>query len=182
MKIVALAYNYKGYEKRPILFMKDGIIGDMQPIVIPKLHTWAEPELGFRMGADGQIQNYVLANDITTQMKDQDCHLAMSKCRDTYLPMMDIPTPVDSNNVTLRASINGSIAVKGHTASRVLSGWGAIGFIERFMKLYPGDIVLTGCPPHIKAPLKNGDVLVTEAWEKDALLGRLTNPIIGRRT
>ncbi len=179
MRIVGLAYNYKGYEEKPIWFFKGTPSKDGEPIRIPeRLHTWPEPELGFRIGSDG-VGSYVLANDVTTQILDRDCHLAMSKARDTYCPLVDIPMLFDPANVTLKAFINDDEVVSGHTASRVHMEGGAVGFIEYFVRLFPGDVVLTGCPPHTKERLNPGDVVRCEAWEKELLLARMENPVLG---
>jgi len=177
MKIVGLAYNYKGYEEKPIWFLKGNRTRDGSVIKVPvDLHTWAEPELGFVMGPNG-IRGFVLANDITTQVLDRDCHLPMSKARDTYCPIIPIEGTIDPTNVTLKAFINGREVVSGHTASRILIENGALGFLEYFIRLFSGDIVLTGCPLHTKEPIVPKDTVVCEAWQSDRLLARLENKV-----
>jgi len=177
VKIVGLAYNYKGYEEKPIWFLKGNRTRSGSVIKIPKgLHTWPEPELGFVMGEAG-IDSFVLANDVTTQVLDRDCHLPMSKARDTYCPIIPIEGHIDPTNVTLKAFINGREVVSGHTASRILIENGALGFIEYYTRLFAGDIVLTGCPPHTKEPLNPKDIVVCEAWQNDRLLARLENGV-----
>jgi 2-keto-4-pentenoate hydratase/2-oxohepta-3-ene-1,7-dioic acid hydratase in catechol pathway len=171
--IVALAYNYKGYTRSPLFFMKRGIIGDSETIYVPNgLSTWIEPELGWRVGS-----GFVLANDITTDNLDQDVHLAISKCRDTYCPMMDIPRPSNPSNVTLRGYINSELVTEGNTKGRIYDERGAWDYISGHIKLGIGDIVLTGCPPHDRPTVKPGDVCRVEAWEEGKLLGRITNDI-----
>jgi 2-keto-4-pentenoate hydratase/2-oxohepta-3-ene-1,7-dioic acid hydratase in catechol pathway len=176
VNVYGLAYNYKGYDHDPIFFMKGNVTEALDPIPVPNVLTWPEPELGFILG-NGRIKTFLLANDVTSQIKDWDCHLPMSKARDGYCPVIPI-YPSSPSDVTLKAFVNDVEVVKGHTGSRKFMEAGAIGFIEHYLKLYPGDIVLTGCPPHSKAPMKRGDWVRVEAWEKGHILGTLENPVV----
>jgi 2-keto-4-pentenoate hydratase/2-oxohepta-3-ene-1,7-dioic acid hydratase in catechol pathway len=171
--IIALAYNYKGYEHPPIFFLKRGLIEDGDQVHIPNdLDTWIEPELGWIVG-----YGFVLANDITTDCQVHDVHLAPSKCRDTYCPMTLIEKPENPSNVTLRGYINGKLVTEGNTGQRIYDEAGAYKYISQYMKLKEKDVILTGCPPHDRPLVKDGDVSLVQAWEGDRLLGSLANDI-----
>ena len=177
MRIVALAYNYRGYDHPPIVFIKDGLMGGGQAICIPKGRAWAEVELGFTVNNTLGVGTYLVANDVTCAIKGLDYHLAQSKCRDTFCPVKTLWTPQDPNDVVLRTRINREIVQEGNTKDRVLDDEAALAFINGFMTLVPGDIVLTGTPPHRgKTRIKDGDVVTVEAVG----LGSVTNVVRSR--
>lgn len=165
MKIVALAYNYRGYEHPPIVFMKSGQISDGERIIIPPGLTWAEAELAFWINRHGKIGGHGVANDITYEIPGQDCHLAESKCRDTFCPIMWFGSKVeDPNGVSLRTMVNGLLRQEGNTRDRVLDDRAILRHVSQFMTLELGDIVLTGTPPHRgKTQIKDGDIVEVEA-------------------
>jgi len=174
MKIVALAYNYKGYGHPPIAFLKAGLIPGGNAIVIPRGKVWAEAELGFIVSESLGVGAYLVANDVTYLIKGQDCHLAQSKARDTFCPIKVVWTPQRPNEVVLRTRINRKIRQEGNTKNRILDDKESLSFITQFMKLNPGDIVLTGTPPHRgKTRIKDGDVVTVEAVG----LGSATNVV-----
>jgi len=174
LKIVALAYNYKGYDHPPIAFLKDGLIPGGNAIIIPKGTVWAEAELGFIVNESLGVGAYLVANDVTYKIKGRDCHLAESKARYTFCPFKTIWTPQRPNNVLLRTRINRKIVQEGNTKDRVLDDEAALVFIKGFMALVSGDIVLTGTPPHRgKTRIKDGDVVTVEAVG----LGSVTNVV-----
>ena len=190
MRIFGLAFNYSGYSHTPIVFLKGEPTIGGEPIYLPLaapspmfssvqpyLHTWPEPELGFRMGKDG-ILGFVLANDITCQIGKEDCHLTMSKARDSFCPMVDIQGNFSPKDVILQAFINDAMVVEGSTYFRLLHEKEAISFVEKSIKLHPGDVVLTGSPLHRKAPIEPGDIVRVEAWHKGKLLAKLENPAV----
>ena len=164
MKIVALAYNYRGYSHPPIVFLKAGATKDNNVIWIPDGKVWAEAELGFVVSDTLGVGAYVLANDVTFEIEGQDCHLAQSKCRDSFCPIKEIETPPAPYDVLLRTVINGRLVQEGNTRDRVLDEDAALRHISHFMTLEPGDIVLTGTPPHRgKTRLQPGDIVDVEA-------------------
>ena len=174
MKIVALAYNYKGYGHPPIAFLKAGLIPGGNAIVIPRGKVWAEAELGFIVSESLGVGAYLVANDVTYLIKGQDCHLAQSKARDTFCPIKVVWTPQRPNEVVLRTRINRKIRQEGNTKNRILDDKESLSFITQFMKLNPGDIVLTGTPPHRgKTRIKDGDIVTVEAVG----LGSATNVV-----
>ena len=174
MRIVALAYNYKGYGHPPIAFLKEGLIPGGNAIVIPKGKVWAEAELGFIVSSNLGVGAYLVANDVTVQISKRDCHLAESKARDTFCPFKMVWTPQTPNDVILRTRINREIVQEGNTKDRVLDDEAALKFINGFLTLAPNDIVLTGTPPHRgKTRIKDGDIVTVEAVG----LGSVTNVV-----
>ena len=173
MKVVALAYNYKGYNRHPIFFMKAGIIGDGDIIQVPRTETWAEVELGFMVDYDLRVGPYLIANDVTTAYTNFDVHLAQSKCRDTYCPIKAIYDVPDPNDLHLRTIINGEVVHEGNTDDRIFDDEEALCFITQYMTLEPGDIVLTGTPPHNRPLIKPGYIVTVEAVG----IGKLTNRV-----
>ena len=173
MKIIALAYNYKDYNRFPIIFMKRGIIEEGDTIRVPRTETWAEVELGFMVGHDLEVGPYLLANDVTTAYTNFDVHLAQSKCMDTYCPIKPIYDVPDPNNVELLTIVNGEVVQKGCTKDRIMNDEYALHWIKRFMTMEPGDIVLTGTPPHDRPLIKPGDIVTVETVG----IGSLTNPV-----
>ena len=174
MKIVALAYNYKGYDHAPIAFLKAGLIPGGNTIIIPGGRVWAEAELGFTVSESLGVGAYLVANDVTYEIKGRDCHLAQSKARDTFCPIKTLWTPQAPNNVVLRTRINREIVQEGNTKDRVLDDKATLAFIKAFMTLAAGDIVLTGTPPHRgKTRIKDGDIVTVEAVG----LGSVTNGV-----
>jgi len=155
--------------------MKSGQIGDGEDIVIPRGLTWAEAELAFWINYRGKIGGYGIANDVTHNIAGRDCHLAESKCRDTFCPIAWFGEIVKKpNNVLLRTMINGLLRQEGNTRDRVLDDEAALRHVSQFMTLQPGDIVLTGTPPHRgKTQIKAGDIVTVEAVG----LGGITNAV-----
>lgn len=173
MKIVALAYNYIGYDRYPIFFMKAGITSEGEPIRVPKGTVWAECELGFMVDYGLGVGPYLIANDVTMEFTNLDVHLAQSKCRDTFCPIKAIYDIPDPNDVYLRTIINGEVVHEGYTGNRMLNDKDALCFIAQYMTLDPGDIVLTGTPPHNKPLIKPGYIVTVEAVG----IGSLTNRV-----
>lgn len=169
-KIVALAYNYKGYHRHPIIFMKHGLIGEGEAIRVPKGIVWAEAELGFVVDDDLRIGPHFIANDVTLEYPGMDVHLAQSKCRDSFCPIkqIDVPNP---SNVHLRTIINGEVKHEGNTGNRIMNDEETLCFITQYMRMETGDLVLTGTPPHNKPLIKPGDTVTVEAVG----IGSLTN-------
>jgi len=174
MKIVALAYNYKGYNHPPIAFLKAGLIPGGNAIIVPRGKVWAEAELGFIVSESLGVGAYLVANDVTYQIKKRDCHLAESKARDTFCPFKTVWTPQTPNDVVLRTRINREVVQEGNTKDRVLDDEAALKFINGFLSLVAGDIVLTGTPPHRgKTRIRDGDIVTVEAVG----LGSVTNVV-----
>lgn len=170
--IYALAYNYKGYNREPIIFIKGELSVFSTEITIPLgEHTWPEPELGFIVKG-----SRIIANDLTTYIKGRDCHLAESKARYGYCPFTG---PLPEGDFDLKCIVNKKVVVEGNTKDRILDDDAAYEFIKKKMPIRPGDVVLTGCPPHAKFRLTAGDKVITQAWQNGELVLEFVNAIRG---
>ena len=86
MKIVALAYNYKGYDHPPMAFLKAGLIPGGNAIIIPKGRAWAEAELGFIVSYSLGVGSYLVANDVTVKIGKRELPLARIASRSLHYP------------------------------------------------------------------------------------------------
>ena len=189
-KIVCLAFNYldltEGEKKPPLIFFKPStsIIQNRQYIRIPKngAHIWPEVELAVRISrtcrnvsarkAHRYISGYAVANDVT-MMAEHDVHLAASKGRDTFLPLGDWRTGIDStDNLEMITLVNEKIVQKSTTALRIYDEFKAVEYISKVCTLLPGDIVLTGTPAHNKHRLRAGDRVTVRVGDME-----ITNPV-----
>jgi 2-keto-4-pentenoate hydratase/2-oxohepta-3-ene-1,7-dioic acid hydratase in catechol pathway len=196
-KIIALAFNYKDlignkdkYEE-PIIFFKptSAIIGPGESIILnDNRKTWIEVELAIVIKkkcknvslnqAKHYILGYTIANDVTTQnILGRDHHLARSKGLDTFCPVGPIiETDIDTSNLVLSSSINGSIKQKSSTNKRILSDIEAVSFLSGFFTLEPGDLILTGTPANAEQSIiSDGDAV--ELYIEG--IGTLSNTVKG---
>ena len=95
---------------------------------------------------------------------------------DTFLPLGPGLVPFaavpDPHNLNLRVTVNGSERQKGNTG-RLLWPLGEIlAHVSRWIRLDPGDVVLTGTPEGV-GPIVAGDEVAVEI---DGL-GKLHNPV-----
>ncbi|MCA6478092.1 MAG: fumarylacetoacetate hydrolase family protein [Chitinophagaceae bacterium] len=176
-KVIGLAYNYKDLvgEKttydEPLVFLKspESIIGPNDVInVFEGEVTWAEVELVIVIGKEGKdiclenaaqhIFGYTIGNDVTmANIHGRDHHLARSKALDTFCPVGPyIETSLLVKNLSLIHEINGVLFQKGNTDNRILNDYESVALVSRFIKLKPGDIILTGTPANAMNSLING--------------------------
>ncbi len=209
MKVLAIGLNYKDHvlesgipmPQNPFLFNKTptSIIGDGDPIIIPKLSTFVdyEVELVVVIGATAKhvkednafdyIQAYTIANDVTArdiQRIDAPSEFFISKNFDTFCPLKwpyvnkDKINDPHSLNISLR--VNGETRQSSNTKHLIFKIPKLISWISQRMTLHKGDILLTGTPSGVgsaqkpPAPLKPGDVVDAEIEG----IGILKNPVI----
>jgi 2-keto-4-pentenoate hydratase/2-oxohepta-3-ene-1,7-dioic acid hydratase in catechol pathway len=194
-KVVGLAYNYKDLvgEKdlydEPLIFLKspESIIGPNDTILIHDGSiTWAEVELAVVIGkecsnvsietAAEYIYGYTIGNDVTmSNLHNRDHHLARSKALDTFCPLGPyIETNLIVDNLSLRHYINDSLFQNGNTNNRILNDSQAVSLVSQFIKLKPGDVILTGTPANaMNSLITNGDKIMMEI----ANLGILANQV-----
>ena len=194
MKIVALAYNFKGLgkdtSKEPFFFFKnpDSIIGDGEHIVIPRRrHVWPEVELALRMGEDHQFDAIAIANDVTAMnVEGRDNHLAYSKGMNTFLPMSPWVTDFSLGHVLLRCgmflTVNETRVQTGLLNDMLWKPYDALHRIAKYISFNPGDILLMGTCFHNHYPLRDGDTIYMDI-EDDKLkngfrVGSLTNAVV----
>ena len=177
MKIVALAYNWKGLgkdtSKEPFFFFKnpDSIIGPLDEILIPRRkEVWPEVELALRIGPDGKSFDAItVANDVTARnVEGRDVHLAYSKGMDTFLPMGTWKTEFDLDNVwrycDMYTAVNGVRTQTGRLCDMIWKPTEAFQRISKYMLFAPGDILLSGTCLHHHYPLRDGDMVECDIY------------------
>jgi 2-keto-4-pentenoate hydratase/2-oxohepta-3-ene-1,7-dioic acid hydratase in catechol pathway len=194
-KVVGLAYNYKDLvgEKEiydePLIFLKspESVIGPNDFIRIHQgWKTWAEVELAIIIGkecsnvsietAAEYIYGYTIGNDVTMiNVNERDHHLARSKALDTFCPLGQyIDTSLITDNLSLQHYINGTLFQKGNTNNRILNNVESVSFVSQFIRLKPGDIILTGTPANaMNSVITHGDNILMEITG----LGILSNQV-----
>jgi 2-keto-4-pentenoate hydratase/2-oxohepta-3-ene-1,7-dioic acid hydratase in catechol pathway len=192
-KVIGLAYNYKdlvGEKEKydePLVFLKstESIIGPNDTIqIFEGGKTWAEVELVVVIGKDCSnvsaelaseyIYGYTIGNDVTmANVYNRDHHLARSKALDTFCPVGPyIETSLDVKNLSLKHKINGILFQNGNTNNQILNDVEAVSLVSHFMKLNPGDIILTGTPANaMNSLITDGDYIEMEITN----LGVLSN-------
>jgi 2-keto-4-pentenoate hydratase/2-oxohepta-3-ene-1,7-dioic acid hydratase in catechol pathway len=194
-KVIGLAYNYKdlvGEKEKydePLVFLKstESIIGPNDTIrIFEGAKTWAEVELVVVIGkvcinvcpelASEYIYGYTIGNDVTMEnIFNRDHHLARSKALDTFCPVGPyIETSLNTKNLTLKHKINGISFQEGNTNNQILNDVESVSLVSRFMKLNPGDIILTGTPANaMNSLITHGDKIEMEITS----LGVLSNKV-----
>ncbi|MEM7412366.1 MAG: fumarylacetoacetate hydrolase family protein [Myxococcota bacterium] len=172
----------------PVFFLAPGtaVVGPEDPIVLPKVapdRVDYEIELTAVVGRAGfqieeadalsHVAGYTLGNDVSardvqrTAMSSPTFELSQAKGIDGFKPLGpslvtadEFPEPLDVHLVT---RVNGEIRQDARTTEFVHSVARCIAEITRFMRLEPGDVILTGSPAGVGAArgvfLKPGDVV-----------------------
>jgi 2-keto-4-pentenoate hydratase/2-oxohepta-3-ene-1,7-dioic acid hydratase in catechol pathway len=180
----------------PMYFAKlnNTLLGSGRPIRIPEdldgeVHH--EGELALVIGKGGRrippedglrhVAAYTVANDVTArtlQKADAGRNLPWlrGKSIDTFLPLGPGLVPAnrvsDPHDLELLVTVNGLERQRGHT-SRLMWPIGVIlSHVSRWIRLDPGDVILTGTPEGV-GPLRPGDEVVVEIPG----LGRLVNSV-----
>jgi 2-keto-4-pentenoate hydratase/2-oxohepta-3-ene-1,7-dioic acid hydratase in catechol pathway len=194
-KVVGLAYNYKDLvgEKdlydEPLIFLKspESVIGPNDIIYIQNSSTtWAEVELAIVIGKECSnvsietakefIYGYTIGNDVTmSNVHNRDHHLARSKALDSFCPIGPyIDTNLIVDNLSLKNYINDTLFQNGNTNNRILNDLESVSLVSQFIKLKPGDVILTGTPANaMNSLITNGDKIVMEITN----LGVITNQV-----
>lgn len=187
----------------PVFFLVPGsaVIGPEQPIVLPEIapgNVDYEIELAAVIGRGGvriseadalsHVAGYTLANDVSARdiqakaMTTQEFELGHAKGIDGFKPMGpalvtadEFAVPLD---VHLETRVNGELRQDASTSDFVHSLPRCIAHITQFMRLDPGDVILTGSPAGIGGLrgvfLKPGDVVELTADK----IGMLRNPVV----
>ncbi len=176
----------------PVFFLAPGtaVVGPEDPIVLPKVAPDMvdyEIELAAVIGRGGfgieeadalaHVAGYTLANDVSARdvqrkaMGTPEFELSHAKGMDGFKPMGpalvtadQLPEPLDVHLVT---RVNGEIRQDAHTTELVHPVSRCIAHITKFMRLEPGDVILTGSPAGVGVArgvfLKPGDVVELSA-------------------
>jgi 2-keto-4-pentenoate hydratase/2-oxohepta-3-ene-1,7-dioic acid hydratase in catechol pathway len=205
-KIIAVGRNYAEHAKElgndapaaPLLFAKlsSSVIAAGEPITWSESVTqqvdW-EAELAVVIGkraskvavADAMnvVYGYTIANDVTARdLQESEPQWLRGKGMDTFCPLgpgivtrRDIADP---HALTLTTTVNGEQMQNGSTGDMIHRVDALVSYISQWVRLDPGDIILTGTPAGVgkgmKPPrfLKDGD---TVSVSIDGI-GTLTNP------
>lgn len=186
----------------PVFFLAPGsaVIGPEDPIVLPAAAPDMvdyEVELAAVIGTGGfqiaesealsHVAGYTLANDVSARdiqrkaMTTPEFELSHAKGMDGFKPMGpalvtadEFPEPLD---VHVETRVNGEIRQDARTTEFVHSLARCIAQVTKFMRLDPGDVILTGSPAGVGVArgvfLKPGDVVELTADR----IGTLRNPV-----
>ena len=187
----------------PLFFLTSGtaVVGPYDPIVLPAVapgHVDYEIELGAVIGRGGthlcedeamdHVAGYTLGNDVSARdiqrlaMTSPVYELSHAKGMDGFKPLGpalvtkdEFPEPLD---VGIQTRVNGEVRQDARTTEIIHSVGRCIEEITKFMRLEPGDVILTGSPAGIGAAsgrfLAPGDVVEMTA-EK---IGSMRNEVV----
>jgi 2-keto-4-pentenoate hydratase/2-oxohepta-3-ene-1,7-dioic acid hydratase in catechol pathway len=178
-KILAAPDNYKAHleemqknkaagGRQPSTLAKDGlflkasssIAGPAQGIDVRFLdrRTDHEVELVAVMGEDGKVAGYCVGLDITLRGTEER---SIRKSIDGYSvigPWIVTADALDSDNVDLILSLNGTIRQHTNTSDMLSNVNLLVAYALEFYTLYPGDLIFTGTPSGV-GPIVPGDVI-----------------------
>lgn len=185
-KILAIGLNYAAHAAEanqavpefPILFMKppSAVIATDQAIVLPNAENRIdyEAELGVVIGRrcrhvqageeESVILGYTCANDVSDRVVQfsRGTQWVEGKSFDTFCPLGPcIVTDLASNNLAIRARLNGKTVQDSNTNDLIFDVPRLIRHLSGVMTLEPGDVIITGTPAGV-GPLKAGDTIEIE--------------------
>ncbi len=102
----------------------------------------------------------------------------MGKAADSFLPMSSWVKLYDGEPVEFTTEVNGQLRQKGNTKDMIFPFSRLISYVNKFVTLYPGDIILSGTPDGVaksgKYPyLENGDIVKV----KSSQIGLIENVV-----
>lgn len=173
----------------PVLFQKplSSLIGPGAAIVHPDWSSRVDHEAelavvigrpAYKIAADDAfsvIAGYTCANDVTARdLQQGDGFWLRGKGFQTFCPVGPwIETDLDLSTTRVRCRVDDEERQDGPISDLVFDIPTLIAFITRFMRLEPGDLLLTGTPAGV-GPMRVGQTVTVEI---DGI-GALTNPIV----
>jgi len=210
-KLIAIGVNYRSHADEselevpsvPVVFAKwaSALIGDRQPIVIPREETRPdfEGELAVVIGrrtyratpetaleAVGGISAFNDVSGRRAQLETPLRQFTLGKSFDTFAPMgpciasMD---GVDLDDITVRTTVSGEVMQDASTSQLIFSVRELIVYLSAGLTLRPGDVIATGTPGGVgdsrRPPryLREGDTV--EVYVSG--VGTLVNPVLQER-
>jgi 2-keto-4-pentenoate hydratase/2-oxohepta-3-ene-1,7-dioic acid hydratase in catechol pathway len=199
-RIFGVGFNYVAHIKEtgwdtpsiPMLFVKPitALAGPDDPIILPRgageVHY--ESELVVVIGrpahrvSEENALDYVMGYTCGNDVSDRDIQrkemkfgcLFAGKAFETFAPLGPvIETDLDPSVLSIIGRLNGEVRQRGNTSDLLFSVPQLIAYMSSFMKLMPGDVIMTGTPSGV-GPLQPGDVFETEIEG----IGTLSNPVI----
>ncbi len=173
------------------VFLKSpsSIIGPDEAVVLPsalvsegrEIHH--EAELTIVIGRAGRdipassardhILGYTIALDMTVR---GDGDRSRRKSYDTFTPVGPWITTADEitdpQNLQVRLEVDGQLRQEASTSGLLVGIEGIISYASSVMRLYPGDLILTGAPPGV-GEVHAGEVMVASIGG----IGWIRNPI-----
>lgn len=173
-KIIGIGPNYHESARQggfrispePTIFMKapSAVNGPNDPIEIPRLSTRTDwgVELAVVMGrtakyvdvekAMDHVAGYTLANDVTERhfQLQRGGQWFKGKSHDTFAPLgpwlVTKDEGLDPDAIDLWLDVNGERQQSGNTGRMIFKIPYVVSYLSRFLRLEPGDVILTGTP------------------------------------
>ncbi|MGQ4596381.1 fumarylacetoacetate hydrolase family protein [Nocardia sp. R6R-6] len=194
--VICVGMNYAAHAaesdstppETPVIFLKPAntVVGPHDDVTIPKgsSKTDWEVELGIVIGAAaeyldsvsdsrGHIAGFVVVNDVSErrfQFDDSGGQWSKGKAAPGFTPTgpwLVPPDAVDASGLRLRTWVNGSARQDSSTADMIFSAEYIVWHLSQYMRLDPGDLVLTGTPEGVALSgrfpyLRDGDIVEME--------------------
>lgn len=195
--IICVARNYRRHAaemgmtigETPQLFLKPqtSLVGPGEPIVIPEMseRTDYEAELAVVFGRSAHqvpaedyrsaVAGFTCGNDVTARdLKAVDDYWLRAKGFPTFCPVGPwIETDLDPGDVKVRCRVDGELRQDDTTADMTFDVPWLVEFITSFMRVEPGDVLLTGTPSGI-GQLHPGQEVAVDIEG----IGVLANPVV----
>lgn len=115
------------------------------------------------------IFGYTVGNDVSARdLQVKDRQWVRAKSLDTFCPLGPVVVrddALDPGSLDVRSSINGRSMQRSNTSNMIFDVHAIVSFISRFVRLDPGDVILTGTPAGVgffhdpKVFLADGDLV-----------------------
>lgn len=193
-KVICVGLNYISHVEEtkrnlptyPVLFPKfaSNLIGPDDEIVLPaeSLEPDYEGEMAIVIGRAGRrireedafdhVLGYSVANDVSMRDYQYKSHQWLQgKAWDQSTPLgpnIITPDEVDVSSAGIRTLLNGQVVQESDLSKLIFPIPKLIATISEFMKIEPGDVILTGTPSGIgnkrdpKIILRHGDLVHVE--------------------
>lgn len=181
-KLVGIGLNYRKHAEEsgleipsePILFMKSttSIVGPNDDVMLPYRSTKAdwEVELGIVIGSEASyvsesdalsyVAGFCVANDVSERafQIEGTGQWVKGKSADTFCPLGpylvttdEVPDP---QNLGLWLEVDGNRYQNGSTSDMIFGAAHLVSYVSHYMRLMPGDLILTGTPSGVGMGLK----------------------------
>lgn len=195
-KLVAIGLNYRDHVAEfnrelpvdPVSFLlaPSAVVGPGDPVSFPPESSQIsyEAELAavigktaFRVPEDRALEHvfgYTCANDVTARdIQRRDGQWTRAKSFPTFKPLgPHIVAGIDASDLSIRMRLNGEERQRSRTSNFIFPLPRLISFLSSYMRLEPGDVVITGTPSGVGL-MQRGDVMEVEVEN----IGVLRNPI-----
>ncbi len=181
-KLVGIGLNYRKHAEEsgleipsePILFMKSttSIVGPNDDVMLPYRSTKAdwEVELGIVIGSEASyvsesdalsyVAGFCVANDVSERafQIEGTGQWVKGKSADTFCPLgpylVTIDEVPDPQNLGLWLEVDGNRYQNGSTSDMIFGVAHLVSYVSHYMRLMPGDLILTGTPSGVGMGLK----------------------------